>query len=178
MPRSDPSRARLPWVPLLLVAFAASAGFALVSDQFLTQFNIYVVLSSQAKYCDNVARGVTNPNHTSVVLGLSTVAADATTPRPSPGTYPIVSSAPEAAGNQAQGGFYVSDSACKSALSQSQGLATGGSVTLSAVSDARVAGTFSIDVGTDHVDGTFDTAFCQGLKDEIQNDVTLACQAP
>lgn len=46
MPRSETSRAHRPWVPLLLVALGASAGFALVSDQFLTGFNVYVILSS------------------------------------------------------------------------------------------------------------------------------------
>lgn len=41
-----PRQARQPWVPLLAVAAVASVGFALLSEQFLTAFNIYVILSS------------------------------------------------------------------------------------------------------------------------------------
>ncbi len=37
---------RRPWLPLLIVALICSVGFALLSDRFLTSFNIYVVLSS------------------------------------------------------------------------------------------------------------------------------------
>lgn len=46
MARSEPPRARRPWVPLLAVALVSSAGFALVSGQFFTPFNVYVILSS------------------------------------------------------------------------------------------------------------------------------------
>lgn len=46
MPSDDVQTPRQPWVSLLLVAVAASIGFALLSDRFLTAFNIYVILSS------------------------------------------------------------------------------------------------------------------------------------
>ena len=46
MPRSDAPGAHRPWVPLLAVALVASAGFALINGQFLTGFNVYVILSS------------------------------------------------------------------------------------------------------------------------------------
>lgn len=48
MQSSDARRTRQPWVPLLLVAAVASIGFALLSDRFLTTFNIYVILSNTA----------------------------------------------------------------------------------------------------------------------------------
>jgi ribose transport system permease protein len=46
VPSDDVQTPRQPWVSLLLVAVAASIGFALLSDRFLTAFNIYVILSS------------------------------------------------------------------------------------------------------------------------------------
>jgi len=46
MPSRDAQATLKPWVPLLAVALVASFGFALVSDRFLTAFNIYVILSS------------------------------------------------------------------------------------------------------------------------------------
>ena len=46
MPPDAPRNARPPWVSLLAVAVLASVGFALGSAQFLTAFNIYVILSS------------------------------------------------------------------------------------------------------------------------------------
>ncbi len=45
MPRDD-SQAHRPWLPLLAVVVVASIGFALLSDRFLTAFNVYVILSS------------------------------------------------------------------------------------------------------------------------------------
>lgn len=45
--RAD-SLQRQPWVPLLGVALMASIAFAFLSGQFLTGFNIYVILSSAA----------------------------------------------------------------------------------------------------------------------------------
>ena len=46
MPASTRRATRRPWVPLLVVAILASIGFAVLSDRFLTTFNIYVVLSN------------------------------------------------------------------------------------------------------------------------------------
>lgn len=46
MPSSRRRSNRRPWVPLLVVAIIACAGFAIISDRFLTAFNLYVVLSS------------------------------------------------------------------------------------------------------------------------------------
>ena len=46
MPSHEPRRALQPWVPLLGVVLLASIGFALLSNQFLTAFNVYVILSS------------------------------------------------------------------------------------------------------------------------------------
>lgn len=46
MPPHKVPKAHQPWVPLLAVAVVASMGFALLSDRFLTAFNIYVILSS------------------------------------------------------------------------------------------------------------------------------------
>ena len=43
---ADTSAGARAWLPLLLVALVCSAGFAVLSDRFLTSFNIYVVLSS------------------------------------------------------------------------------------------------------------------------------------
>jgi len=46
MSRRETQGTLKPWVPLLAVAIVASIGFALLSDRFLTAFNIYVILSS------------------------------------------------------------------------------------------------------------------------------------
>ena len=46
MPAKATAAARRPWISLLIVAVIGSIGFAVLSDRFLTAFNIYVVLSS------------------------------------------------------------------------------------------------------------------------------------
>ena len=40
-----------PWIPLMVVAIVCAAAFALLSPQFLTTFNIYVILSNAALLC-------------------------------------------------------------------------------------------------------------------------------
>lgn len=141
-----------------------------------TKNSIYVLLSSQDSYCPNVTQGITSPNHISIVLSLSTVAADATTPVPSPGTYPIVSRASSGSGNFSLGVFNVTDAHCDSVLSSSQTAATGGSVIITEVSSMSVAGTFTMKVGSETVTGSFDSVPCAGLVAQAQSGATLSCQ--
>lgn len=150
------------------VAFAYGAG----NDN-----SLYVVLSSQAAYCDNLSKGVTNPNHTSLVVGLNTVSSSADAPRPQPGAFPIVTQAQQGAGNQAEGSFNVSNATCGNALSGDSTL-TGGTVTLASVTSARVGGNYSVQVGSDSVSGSFDAVFCAGLQRQIASGAALACQSP
>lgn len=138
--------------------------------------SIYLVLSSQDAYCSNVGNGVTTPNHTSIVLSLSTVTSDAATPAPTPGTYPIVTTAPGGAGNFSLGRFYVTDATCSAVLSDSQSDATGGSVHVTAVSSTQVAGTFTMTIGSDTVTGTFDTVPCAALVAQAKSGASLSCQ--
>jgi hypothetical protein len=139
--------------------------------------SLFVAIDSQAAYCESLGNGVIEPNQTGLVIGLSQ-AGNTTDGAPvAPGSYPIAAFGTAAGTNRSVGLFYAGNGACKQSLKKSYGVVTAGSVELTAVTDSRVAGTFSLRVGNDNIAGDFDAAPCSGAVTSLAKQGNLTCGA-
>jgi hypothetical protein len=83
-------------------------------------------------------------------------------PATAPGTFTIAQSFPSTAGQYAQAFYTVWDATCSSSSTMETGVS--GTVTLTTVSPAEVAGTFDVTMsGGEHITGSFDAPNCPNL---------------
>lgn len=105
------------------------------------------IITNVANAC-GVLQSHANPaNATALVLAVSASGSSVGT-----GTYDIVSQ-----GFGATASYAKQDSTCNTSFSEN---ASGGSVTLTAVSGSSVSGTFDLTFGSDHVTGSFSAPIC------------------
>jgi len=107
-----------------------------------------IAVVSTSGMCDYFDKGEFPKNITALVMYVSP-------PVTTPGTFQVGSP------GAVEATWSVYDASCNATPTN----ATAGSVTLTAVTPARITGTFDLNFGTDHVSGSFSAASCAATAD-------------
>jgi hypothetical protein len=159
-------------------ASAADASFELRSIPFVQgpAKLAAVVLSSAPHLCAESAAGARDPSARYLVLLLGEIdkASGALSPPSAAGDFPIVLRPTSATGTRFAIAQAIGTDASCAALDSLSAEGTAGSVQLTTVTSARLAGTLAIDLqatdaqgnptgSADHLTGAFDAATCEGV---------------
>jgi len=134
---------------------------------------VFVVMSTEADLCDRVGSNAVRPGEKTVTLEMVDIAGKSMSAPSAPGSYtvPIESYwAPKTAWLSTSS----FDAQCKHT---GTGAARAGTVTVAAITDNDITGSFdvSFDIGGADVSGTFAPQYCPGLANALHSTLP-ACQ--
>lgn len=137
---------------------------------------LVLVVSNQADYCGTLTAGQTRANDVALAAQLLSLSDAGDSVVIAPGTYAVVATPPEMAGDYALAALQVSDGNCASAMQDPNDVATSGTVTITSMSDTTISGSYNVNFSGGSVAGTFVAPVCPALAAQVKDSPDLTCE--
>lgn len=155
----------------------AFAPHSSASANFAADYNaLLLVVSNQTDYCGALEAGQTHANHLALVVQLLREQGDNDTGRVTPGTYKVVPSDQEPAGNVALALFRATDASCNDTMTQDEAQASSGAVVVTASTAQGATGSYNLTFPDGTLRGTFAANACPVLAQQAASPSPLSCE--